>query len=446
MRLGSAVEGMVGRERQLFLEQQDLEKARRRHVVWNFGLVLLLFLGTTALLFGHIRYDLRIRTRIGRDRDAVRKFLEAIITAIPHPILIKDAATLNYVLVNPAMATLLGQPSKNALEKSDFTFFEPERAARAQELDRQALDLGTLSMDEVNVPTAQRGERTFRTIRLPFTVPASKQGYLLTIAEDITDILQSQGQVVAANRLLRRQAEELRAANNELSNFSYTVSHDLRTPLRAIDGFAEMLADDYADALDDRGRRYISVVRESSQRMGELIDALLYYTRIGREPLNASPVNMNQLVSGAKEAVSAAFPDLAIEWHITSVPDACGDRDLLRQVWTNLLMNAAKFSQESARPVITVSGSTDGEETAYSVSDNGVGFDMQFYSKLFGLFQRLHTVAPYAGPGVGLAIVHRVVAHHGGRSWANGIPGDGATFFFALPAVGKCGCGARQGD
>jgi PAS domain S-box-containing protein len=435
--LGAHIDGMIGRERQLFVDHQALENARRLDVHRLSAGMLLLFLVTTVLLFGHIRHDLRLRARIGRDRDAMRQFLESIITAIPHPILIKDAATLKYLLVNPAMATLLGQPRKNTLDKNDFSFFQPDRAARAQELDRQAVESGTLAIDVVRVPTAQHGERTFRTVRLPFADTTNGKAYLLTIAEDITELLSNQEQLADMNRLLQNQAGELRAANNELSNFSYTVSHDLRTPLRAIDGFAEMLADDYAAAFDERGRRYLSVIRESSQRMGSLIDALLYYTRIGRDAVTLAPVNMDQLVAGAREAAAAAFPTLDIQWDIGPVPEASGDRDLLRQVWTNLLANAVQFSQKQPQPVITVRGRIENREAIYSVADNGIGFDMQFYSKLFGLFQRLHTEAPYTGAGVGLAMVQRIVAHHGGRAWATGSPGAGATFFFSLPQMGR---------
>jgi light-regulated signal transduction histidine kinase (bacteriophytochrome) len=236
------------------------------------------------------------------------------------------------------------------------------------------------------------------------------------------------------------RAEELRKAVGELSSFSYTVSHDLRTPLRAMDGFAQMLAEDYGSQLDDTGRRYIAVIRESSQRMGALIDALLYFTRIGREAPTIVPVNMDELVREAREAATGAYPGSRPIWDIPSLPSAWGDRALLKQIWLHLLNNAVKFSQRAEQPRIAIRGIPANHEVVYSVRDNGVGFDMKFVSKLFGLFQRLHTDEPYAGTGVGLATVHRIIAHHGGRTWAEGTPGGGATFYFSLPK--DCGNGS----
>jgi len=232
---------------------------------------------------------------------------------------------------------------------------------------------------------------------------------------------------------VRERTSELQAANRELESFSYSVSHDLRVPLRAIDGYSQMLEEDYARALDDEGRRLLGVIRENSQRMGALIDDLLAFSRLGRKPITASGIDMNSLVAEVLRELRPAAATNGLKTTIADLPPASGDRTLLKQVWVNLLSNAIKFSGRNAQPVIEVDGNSNGTENVYRVRDNGAGFDMQYYGKLFGVFQRLHGQDEYPGTGVGLAIVQRVVARHGGRVWAEGKINAGATFYFALP-------------
>ena len=241
--------------------------------------------------------------------------------------------------------------------------------------------------------------------------------------------LQRQAEELEA-RVARRTAE-LEAANRELESFSYSVSHDLRAPLRAIDGFARMLEEDYGRYVDEEGRRRLGVIRDSSRRMGTLIDSLLAFSRLSRQPIVPVPVDMRSL---AAEAWVELAPEGAVECSMEELPGARGDRGLLKQVWSNLLSNAAKYSAGVGSPRVVVSGRRDGAELVYCVADNGVGFDMRLAPKLFGVFQRLHTESEFPGTGVGLAIVQRIVVRHGGRAWAESEPGAGARFFFSLPA------------
>ena len=232
-------------------------------------------------------------------------------------------------------------------------------------------------------------------------------------------------------RVVERTAQ-LEASNKELESFSYSVSHDLRSPLRAIDGFARILEEDYGGKLDDEGRRLFRVVRDNSRKMGQLIDDLLEFSRLGRKPLSTTEVDMKRLVEqafGELRTPDERPPGLAIE----ALPPARGDAVLLKQAWANLLGNAIKFSGKREAPVIEVTGHENGAENVYCVKDNGAGFDMRYYDKLFGVFQRLHSSAEFPGTGVGLAIVQRVVSRHGGRVWAEGKVGEGATFYFSLP-------------
>jgi light-regulated signal transduction histidine kinase (bacteriophytochrome) len=227
---------------------------------------------------------------------------------------------------------------------------------------------------------------------------------------------------------------QLEAAIRELEGFSYSVSHDLRAPLRAIDGFSKRVADQAGPTLDAECRRMLGVVRQNAVRMGKLIDDLLTFLRTNRAEVRKSAVPMDALV---RSVFAEVVPDAAarerIVFDATDVPAAWGDPTLLRQVWTNLLSNAVKFSAPSDPPRIEVTGSMEGDQTVYSVRDNGVGFDMAYVSKLFGVFQRLHGMTEFEGNGVGLALVQRIVVRHGGRVWAEGAVGRGATFSFALP-------------
>lgn len=241
------------------------------------------------------------------------------------------------------------------------------------------------------------------------------------------------GERVALQRALERRTQELERANRELDGFSYSVSHDLRAPLRAIDGFSRLLLEEHREQLDDEGRRLLEVIRRNTQRMGQLIDDLLAFSRLGRQPLQRATVDMAALARSAADEVLAQEPGREVEIRYGHLPVAEGDAALMRQVWVNLLSNAVKYTRPSRPALIEVSGRSDDAEHSYSVQDNGVGFEMQYVGKLFGVFQRLHPSAQFEGTGVGLALVQRVVDRHGGRVWADGEVGRGATFGFALP-------------
>ena len=243
----------------------------------------------------------------------------------------------------------------------------------------------------------------------------------------------------AGERRERERAEqtsaELLAANKELEAFSYSVSHDLRAPLRAMDGFARILDEDYGERLDAEGRRLIGVVRKSSQRMGVLIDDLLAFSRLGRQALRIERVQVDRLVA---ETVAELRGDVAgrpIDFRVAELGTVEADPALLRQALVNLLGNAIKFTRGRAPAVVEMGcrrAAETGNGTVYYVRDNGAGFDMRYADKLFGVFQRLHRAEEYEGTGVGLAIVRRVIERHGGRVWAESTPGQGATFYFTL--------------
>jgi light-regulated signal transduction histidine kinase (bacteriophytochrome) len=221
--------------------------------------------------------------------------------------------------------------------------------------------------------------------------------------------------------------------NRELEAFSYSVSHDLRAPLRSVDGFAQMIEEDYAERLDDEGRRLLQVIRDSAREMGQLISDLLAFSRLSRKELKMGRIGMSELVEDVRQQVEQAETGRAIRWDLGELPPAFGDKATIRVVLINLLANAVKYTRPRREAAIGISGRLEGDAAVYSVTDNGAGFDMAYKDKLFGVFQRLHTTAEFEGTGIGLALVQRIVHRHGGRVWAEGKVNEGATFYFTLP-------------
>lgn len=275
------------------------------------------------------------------------------------------------------------------------------------------------------------------TTIVPFLDDRGKPRQYVAIRADITERKRVEATIRTLNEELEKRVKErtaeLTAANRELEAFSYSVSHDLRAPLRAIDGYSRVLIEDYEDALDDDGRRLLGVVRSEAQRMGQLIDALLDFSRIGRRKMEPRETDMRALAQAAFEEASAQEPRGKTCFEIAALPAAYGEPVMLRQIWANLLANAVKFTRHFAAPRIEVGTASGNGEVVYFVRDNGAGFDMAHAANLFGVFQRLHGEEEFEGTGVGLAFVKRIVQRHGGRVWAEGIPGQGATFYFTLP-------------
>lgn len=261
---------------------------------------------------------------------------------------------------------------------------------------------------------------------------------------DITDQKRAEREIVlhrqhleelVAQRTGELQATNTRleAANQELETFAYSVSHDLRTPLRAVDGFSRILLEDYSPKLDSEGQRVVNVIREGTRKMAQMIDDILAFSRAGRLELSIREIDMEELARLALKTLEPVLAGRDLKIEIKPVPPTRGDAAMIQRVWTNLLDNAIKFTRTKAGGAIEV-GAQDGEnETVYYVKDNGVGFDMQYVHKLFGVFQRLHGPEEFPGTGIGLAIVKRIVTRHGGRVWAEAKAGEGATIHFTMP-------------
>jgi PAS domain S-box-containing protein len=272
----------------------------------------------------------------------------------------------------------------------------------------------------------------------PLFHPGELKPYaIVTSFFDVTSRRQMQAEIQTLNAELEQKVEqrtsELKAAISELEAFSYSVSHDLRAPLRAIEGFSGILLEEHAGSLDGEAKRLLQVVRNNSLHMSQLIDDLLSFSKIARKDFIKKRVPMKDLASLVAEDLKAGSKSVSVT--MERLPDAYGDTALLRQVWVNLLSNAFKFSRQNPSPRITVGSAVEGDETVYFVRDNGVGFDMKYIGKLFGVFQRLHSMEEFEGTGVGLAIVQRIIHKHGGRVWAEAHVGEGATFYFSLPKL-----------
>jgi PAS domain S-box-containing protein len=281
------------------------------------------------------------------------------------------------------------------------------------------------------------------------TVRRRKDGEDIQVSLTISPVIDRKGKRIGISKITRdiseqkrteeaikQHAEAVSGLNKELEAFSYSVSHDLRAPLRHVDGFVDLLQRHAHGSLDDKGRRYLRTISDSAKQMGRLVDDLLAFSRMGRTDMRESWISLDAVVHDALQTVQTEAPTRRIDWILNKLPDVQADPDMLRVVFVNLLANAEKYTRTRAHASIEVGASETAEEAIVFVRDNGVGFDMTYAHKLFGVFQRLHSAKDFEGTGIGLANVRRIIARHGGRTWAEGAVNEGAIFYFSLPRKG----------
>jgi PAS domain S-box-containing protein len=333
---------------------------------------------------------------------------------------------------NPAAEKMYGWKAEEVLGKPGpevfrTEFIDEERSAAISRLfETGLLHAETIQYRKDGLPIDVEGD--LMALR---DEEGRTTGYL-TVNRDISERKRAENEIRKLNADLQHRAVELEAANKELEAFSYSVSHDLRAPLRAMDGFSRILLTDYAAQLDADAQRYLKLVRDNAQQMGDLINGLLNFSRLGRQSLQKTTVNPKNLIERVMQDLLTENQNRQIEWKLGDLPVCQADSILLKQVFANLLQNALKFTRQREVAQIEIGSQQVEGDTVYFVKDNGVGFDMRYAHKLFGVFQRMHRAEDFEGVGVGLATVQRIVHRHGGRIWAESELDRGATFYFTL--------------
>ncbi len=360
-------------------------------------------------------------------------FLGNLIESIPEPMFYKDRQGV-YRGGNDAFFEYLGLPRGSVVGKTVYDINPRHLADLYRKADDELFGKGGIQVYESRVRYADGAEHDVIFHKSIFQNPDGSQGGIIGTILDISQRKQAELEREHLLAEIEQRARAADEANKELESFAYSVSHDLRVPLRAVDGFSKMILARYEDKLDDEGKRLLNVVRDNSKKMAQLIDDILSFSRMGRLEMDFSTVDMENLARSVYEELKPGIEGRKIKVEFGEIPPAKGDPAMLRQVWMNLVANAMKFTRPKGDALIEIGGTVEGNEHVYCVRDNGVGFDMQYVDKLFGVFQRLHGVEEFEGTGIGLAIVKRIANRHGGRAWAKGEVGKGAEFCFSLPA------------
>lgn len=360
-------------------------------------------------------------------------FLNAVLENIPNMIFVKDAEHLRFIRFNKAGEELLGFSREDLLGRSDLDFFPQEQADFFIKKDQETLHSGKmLDIPQEEIDSKTLGRRWLHTRKIPVNGVDGNPLYLVGISEDITEQKKKNDEVRALNQSLEENVIQLKHANKELESFSYSVSHDLRAPLRAIDGYTKILLEDYGEKIDDEGKRMMDIVMKNARKMGQLIDDLLAFSRIGKQSMTQIPIDMNSLVYSIITEIQQQQPGLHCAFKTSDLPALHADLGMMRIVLTNLISNAIKYSSKKEHPEVEIGSFKKDGHAVYFVKDNGAGFEMKYYDKLFGIFQRLHSNSEFEGTGVGLAIVNRIITRHGGIVWAESKPDEGATFYFSI--------------
>ncbi len=437
------VEELQASEQKLLTQRAEQAARQRRQtelVSWSSLVVQLALLGLVLWLLQR-----QIGRRLHAERQSLRSAARAasVLQTVREPIVLLDR-DLRVQLHNPAFAELYGLQDERAdgllLDTvGDGAWKDPVMRQRLSDVLLRGRELWDFEHEQRAADGMVR-YMLLNARRMP--LPDTDDEVVLLTVSDVTVQRAVQLRVEELNRQLEGKVAQVSEVNRELEAFSYSVSHDLRAPLRHVAGFSDKLSRHLGDAADDKSRHYLEVISSSARRMATLIDDLLVYSRLGRAAMRQQTVDMQSLVADTRAMLDSNLQAEAessghahhVEWSIAPLPIVVGDENMIRQVWLNLLGNAVKYSgnREPAKIRVDYQPQPDGGHQ-FTVSDNGAGFDMAYAGKLFGVFQRLHKASDYPGTGIGLASVRRVLTRHGGRIWAEAEPDVGATFHFYLP-------------
>ena len=370
------------------------------------------------------------RAELIREHD----LLNTLMDSIPDTIYFKDKSS-RFTRINKAQLSVLGVDDPGeAIGKTDLDFQSPELANVFYVEEQEIIRTGKPMVDRIEFnPTSDGKARWFSATKVPIFNRDGQINGIVGISRDITERMLTEEEIHQLNQNLERRAAELESVNHELESFSYSVSHDLRAPLRSIDGFSHAILEDYIEILPEQGRDYFLRIRAAAQRMGELIDDLLALSRVTRAVTESKPVNLSALAEKILVDLQSEQPERHVTLSVAKELIVNGDPQLLKIALENLLGNAWKFTSKREDASIEVGVQNETGEPTYFIRDNGAGFNMAYADKLFGAFQRLHRPSEYPGTGIGLATVQRIISRHGGRIWAESSVGNGATFFFTLP-------------
>ena len=398
--------------------------------------LILISFGTLIAWFSAVRRGAEERLRAARDElqiEVEERSRQASLLNLTHDTIFVREMTDTITYWNRGAEEMYGWTPQEAIGKRSHDLLDTVFPAPMDEISNELLSTGRWEGELKH----KRADGTEVIVASRWSLRRDDRGRPAAILEtnnDITDRNRREEEIRSLNDELLRRSRELEATNKELEAFAYSVSHDLRAPLRHMDGYAELLQKKASALLDEKSRRYMANILESAKRMGTLIDDLLAFSRIGRAETQKALVNLEQLV---QEAVNEVRPDAdgrKIHWTIGALPSFYGDRSMFRLVLVNLLSNAVKFTRTRDQAEIEVGCVQERpHEVVVFVKDNGVGFDMKYLNKLFGVFQRLHPMHAFEGTGIGLATVQRIVHRHGGKVWAEGFVDKGATFYFSAP-------------
>lgn len=359
--------------------------------------------------------------------------LHSVFENVPAVIFLKDAKDLRFKLMNKVGRELFGFVADEYMNRTDHDLFPKEQADFCVSKDRETLSGHQLvDIPEELLQTPRGVPCLLHMKKVPIFDKQGNPAYVLVVAEDITESKKAQDQILNLNLKLQEQVTAISAAHKALESFSYSVSHDLRAPLRTIDGYSQVVLENYAEQLDDTGKHYLSRVREGSQQMAKLIDDMLNLSRLSRSELKKEKVDLSELVRRITQEIQHQEPEREVEFIIQDGLMADADKRLIQSVLQNLVGNAWKFTSHHARAIIEFGCLHEVGKPVYFVRDDGAGFDMAYVDKLFGTFQRLHSAEEFPGNGIGLASAQRIIARHGGEIWAQGVLEQGATFYFSL--------------